>query len=104
MKKGLLLNLLESIIDEFPSDVTSKSQMSPEFRKNKITKKTKAKEPEKYLWESREKNINQTSQKNKKEQKYEVDQKAGSRIKMSRSEMRKAIVYSEILGKPKSSR
>lgn len=104
MKKSLFSNLFGGIIDEFPSDITSKRQKAKEFEKNKTQKKNKAKEPEKYLWESREKNIKQTYTKSKKEQKYEVDQKSGSRIKMTRSEMRKAIVYSEILGKPKSIR
>ncbi|MGO3017749.1 MAG: hypothetical protein ACTIH2_01230 [Anaerococcus sp.] len=104
MKKGLFTSLFEGIIDEFPSDITSKRQKAKEFEKNKTQMKNKVKKPEKYLWESRENNIRQTYTKPKKEHKYQVDKKAGSRIKMTRSEMKKAIVYSEILGKPKAFR
>lgn len=104
MKNDLFRKFLGGIIDEFPSDITSKSQNAKQLRRNKTEIKNKVKEPEKYLWESREKNINEIYTKPKKVQKYEINKKAGSRIKMTRSEMRKAIVYSEILGKPKAFR
>jgi hypothetical protein len=116
MKKSNLGSFLNDIIEEFPSDLSSKNaykkQKNQAKKKRPNVEKSKKRSTNKTTSFQRNDNRNTQQQKDKKPkvtyvEKLDIEDKNKKdprKINLTRDEMRKAIIYSEILGKPKSLR
>lgn len=118
MKEGYLKDIFNQVTEEFPSDLSAKSQKQAKKKaslkkkdksrgiyKNQARMKNSAKKPSK----SKKPSQNMTTDQAKREYLGEIqiqrkEDEDPRKIKPTAKEMRKAVIYSEILGKPKSLR
>ncbi len=115
MKKSNFGSFLNDILGEFPSDLSNKNaykkQKNQTKKKRPNVKKSKKRSTNKNTSFQRNNNRNTQQKKDKKPRvtyveklDIEAKKKDPRKINLTRDEMRKAIIYSEILGKPKSLR
>lgn len=119
MKKGKFGNLWEQILEEFPSDLSSKTSDPFDQEKRKASYYKKQHDAKKARKKSSKKNQSfyantSTRAKNQAKKqakptyvakaKEEKVKKNPPKINPTKEEMRKAVIYAEILGKPKALR
>ncbi|MDD7305628.1 MAG: hypothetical protein PUG67_03480 [Peptoniphilaceae bacterium] len=113
MNKDLFESILGDVIEQFPQDLTNKSKntvknyKTKNYRNRHKQQKFKRSQRQKQAFAKKNtselrKNLEKTNMADKKV--IESPTKDKRKINLTKEEMRKAIIYSEILGKPKSLR